>query len=186
MALEFPRIIGIAALGMLLASCSSTKFLDAEGISDEPVQATPVYNPTVVEASESLYGEEDTLDEDSPKLKEAAKIQPELIYNIVYFDYDSDDVLSDALDTLKLHAEYLLGNTGVRFVLEGHADERGSSDYNIGLAERRAQAVMKVLLGYGAPRDRMSVVSYGEERPAVEGDTEEAFSKNRRVEIIYK
>jgi peptidoglycan-associated lipoprotein len=69
--------------------------------------------------------------------------------------------------------------------LEGHADERGSREYNIGLGERRAQAVRQVLMLQGVPATQITTVSYGEERPAVAGSSEEAWERNRRVEIVY-
>ena len=109
-----------------------------------------------------------------------------LIYNIVYFDFDSDDITPTATDVLKNHADYLAANSDVRFILEGHTDKRGSSDYNHALGMRRSQAVKNLLMSLGAPQDRLVAKSYGEGHPAVEGETEEAFSKNRRVEIIYK
>lgn len=190
MVLKLSRVLGITSLGFLLAACSPTvDLMDAEGdsASEETPTTASTYSPTVATASRELYGEEeDTLSEDSPKLDEAIQVQPELIYNIVYFDYDSDEVADGVREVLERHAEYLIATADVRFVLEGHADNRGSSDYNVALSERRATAVMKILLEFGAPSERIDVVGYGEDRPAIEGDDESAFSKNRRVEIIYK
>lgn len=104
---------------------------------------------------------------------------------IIYFDYDRFDVKSEYNPVLQAHGKYLSANPTSRVRLEGHADERGSREYNIGLGEKRAQAVRNVLLLQGAASDQINTVSFGEERPAVTGDDEEAWSLNRRVEIVY-
>jgi peptidoglycan-associated lipoprotein len=83
------------------------------------------------------------------------------------------------------HAKYLAAHSGTRVRLEGHTDERGSREYNIGLGERRAQSVRRALLLQGAADAQISTVSYGEERPAAPGHDEAAWAKNRRVEIMY-
>ena len=104
---------------------------------------------------------------------------------VVYFEFDRSDVPSEYVDLLQAHGEYLAVNPDSRVRLEGHADERGSREYNIGLGERRAQAVRQVLLLQGAAMEQLSTVSYGEERPAVLGSDDEAWALNRRVELVY-
>lgn len=108
-----------------------------------------------------------------------------LATRIVYFDFDSSDLKGEATDVVAAHAKYLGTNPAARIRLEGHTDERGSPEYNVGLGERRAQAVRHALLLQGATDVQISTVSYGEERPAVAGHDEAAWTKNRRVEIIY-
>jgi peptidoglycan-associated lipoprotein len=108
-----------------------------------------------------------------------------LATRIVYFDFDSSEIKGAGTDTVAAHAKYLAAHTGTRVRLEGHTDERGSREYNIGLGERRAQAVRRALLLQGATDAQISTVSYGEERPAVSGHDEAAWAKNRRVEIVY-
>jgi peptidoglycan-associated lipoprotein len=103
----------------------------------------------------------------------------------VYFDFDSSEIKGEGTDIVAAHAKYLASNPGTRVRLEGHTDERGSREYNIGLGERRAQAVRRALLLQGAADAQISTVSYGEERPAVPGHDEAAWAKNRRVEIVY-
>jgi peptidoglycan-associated lipoprotein len=103
----------------------------------------------------------------------------------VYFDFDSSEIKGEGTDVVAAHAKYLAANPGTRVRLEGHTDERGSREYNIGLGERRAQAVRRALLLQGAADAQISTVSYGEERPAVPGHDEAAWAKNRRVEIVY-
>ena len=104
---------------------------------------------------------------------------------IIYFDYDSAEIRADSQEVVTAHARYLANNPATRVRLEGHADERGSREYNIGLGELRAQAVRRVLMLQGVGEAQLSTVSYGEERPAVAGSDEDAYAQNRRVEIIY-
>ena len=99
--------------------------------------------------------------------------------------WNKSDVLSEYNEVLSDHAQYLGENNAARVRLEGHADERGSREYNIGLGERRAQAVRRVLLIQGAAANQITTVSYGEERPQEYGSNEAAWAKNRRVELVY-
>jgi len=104
---------------------------------------------------------------------------------VVYFDFDSSDLRPEYADIVNRHAMQLASHPEWRVRLEGHADERGSREYNIGLGERRAQTVRRLLLIQGSQTDQVSTVSFGEERPAVEGSSEEAYAQNRRVEFKY-
>ncbi len=105
---------------------------------------------------------------------------------VVYFQYDQSDIGADYTEMLAAHGRYLANQPSASLRLEGHADERGSREYNIGLGERRAQAVRRVLLLQGASGTQISTVSYGEERPSVLGSDEEAMALNRRVELVYR
>ena len=112
---------------------------------------------------------------------------PNLMSNIVvYFEFDQSDIRAEFNDMLAAHGSFLTGNPGARVRLEGHADETGSREYNIGLGERRAQAVRRILMLQGASATQLSTVSYGEERPAALGSDEEAYGLNRRVELVYE
>jgi len=105
--------------------------------------------------------------------------------SVIYFDYDSSEVRAADQDLVARHAMNL-GNDGMaRVRLEGHADERGSREYNIGLGERRAQAVRQLLLIQGVSASQIATVSFGEERPAAFGSSEADYSQNRRVEFKY-
>ena len=104
---------------------------------------------------------------------------------IIYFDFDSSEIKPEYNAVIAAHARYLASNASIRVRLEGNTDERGSREYNIGLGERRAQAVRRALMLQGVAESQITTVSYGEERPAVTGHTEEAWSRNRRTEIVY-
>ena len=104
---------------------------------------------------------------------------------VVYFDFDRADIRADSQSVVAAHAAFLAKNPSQKVRLEGHADERGSREYNIGLGERRGQAVRRALLLQGVAELQLATVSYGEERPAVAGSDEQAYALNRRVEIVY-
>ena len=104
---------------------------------------------------------------------------------VIYFDFDSSDIRNEYVDVIAAHGRFLAANASVRMRLEGHTDERGSREYNIGLGERRAQTVRRALGLQGVQESQITTVSYGEERPAASGSDENAYSKNRRVEIVY-
>jgi len=104
----------------------------------------------------------------------------------VYFDFDSSEIKPDARGIIEAHAEYLSGNRSASITLEGHADERGTREYNVALGERRANAVRQLLTLMGATGQQIRTVSYGEERSVCTEHNESCWSQNRRVEIIYR
>lgn len=108
-----------------------------------------------------------------------------LAKRVIYFEFDSSEVTPADRETLTHHANYLRENPTAAITLEGHGDERGSREYNIGLGERRAQAVRQIMELQGVGANQLSTVSYGEEKPAVDGHDESAWSQNRRVELVY-
>ncbi len=99
----------------------------------------------------------------------------------IYFDYDSTVIKSSERGKLQQIADWLKSHDGKRLMLAGHADVRGTPEYNRGLGERRAQTVREYLVGLGVPAGSLFTISYGSEKPAVDGTTEDAYSKNRRV-----
>ena len=104
---------------------------------------------------------------------------------VIYFDYDSANIRADFGDIVAAHAALLAANPSISVTLEGHADERGSREYNLALGERRALAVRRQLVLLGASAAQVRAVSYGEERPAVDAHDEESYALNRRVELVY-
>ncbi len=105
--------------------------------------------------------------------------------HIIYFDFDSSEVQADRAAILDAHGTYLVEHPSVRVLIEGHADERGTPEYNIALGERRAKAVSKYLQGMGVQPSQMSIVSYGEEKPLDMSRSDDGFAKNRRAVLVY-
>jgi len=103
----------------------------------------------------------------------------------IYFEFDQATIRSDFIEVLRAHASYLISNRTTAVLIEGHADERGSREYNIGLGERRANAIRNFLEAEGVPASQINTISYGEERPAAMGNDEPSWSENRRGVLVY-
>lgn len=103
----------------------------------------------------------------------------------IYFEFDSSRIQPKFRENIQAHARYLSEHPDVQLRLEGHTDERGTREYNVALGERRAESVQEALEIAGASSNQISTLSFGEERPAELGSGEEAYRKNRRVELIY-
>jgi len=103
----------------------------------------------------------------------------------IYFDYDSFSVKEDDKPLVSAHAKFLTDNRNRKITIQGNTDERGSREYNIGLGQRRADSVKKMMMLLGVTDSQVETVSFGEEKPAVPGADESAWSKNRRAEIVY-
>lgn len=161
----------ILACTVLLASCASSKhskmYKDGEG--DEVVSQG-------LGEGESFWGDE---------LATASESQL-LDRKVYYFDYDSSAINDNYKRALRAHANYLKTHSGSKMRVEGHTDERGSSEYNIALGERRAQAVARYMESQGAPANSIAVVSYGREKPATQGHDESAWKFNRRAVLVYE
>jgi peptidoglycan-associated lipoprotein len=169
--MSYYKIIAIAVLSALLAGCP----------------ATPVPDP---DPTDTTYGGDDSASTDGMDGFDgqggSAIADPfEQLGTVIYFDFDSSEVRAADQDLVAAHAIQLSDNsyTGVR--LEGHADERGSREYNIGLGERRAQAIRQMLMIQGVNASQIQTVSFGEERPEAMGSSESDYAQNRRVVINY-
>ena len=110
----------------------------------------------------------------------------ELAARTIYFELDSSEVMETERVAIQAHARYLSEHPGAQLTLEGHADERGSREYNIALGEQRAEAVRRLMTLLGAASQQIRTISYGEERPASAGHDESAWRLNRRVEVVYR
>lgn len=116
--------------------------------------------------------------------EEARLAAIETLEEMVFFEYDEATITSAAEQTLRAKLPILRSNPQVEILIEGHADERGSTEYNVALARERAEAVMDFLVGFGLDTDRFEIVSYGEERPLVNQSNESAWARNRRAEFV--
>lgn len=172
--MRITQLMLIAASGLLLAGCPKKP-----GTLPDATPAEEVGGATTEGASTGSVGGTG-LSGDAAAL-EAAKTAGV----IVFFDYDRAEIKPEFVPVVAAHAKYLNGNAQRKVRLEGHSDERGSREYNIGLGERRAQAVRRALMLQGVTENQITTVSYGEERPSVQGGDESAYSKNRRVELVY-
>ena len=113
--------------------------------------------------------------------------QEDLVVNVgdrVFFDFDKYSLKAKARQTLERQATFLKDNAGVKVALQGHADERGTREYNLALGDRRANAAKDYLMALGINPNRMTIISYGKERPAVAGSNEAAWSQNRRAVTV--
>lgn len=115
----------------------------------------------------------------------AGQTDPALQGRVVYFDFDKYDIRYDSEAVLSAHAAYLSAHPGARLRVEGHADERGTREYNMALGERRAKAAAAYLSSKGASSSQIEVISYGEERPVALGHEESSWAQNRRAELNY-
>ncbi len=108
-----------------------------------------------------------------------------LSQRVLYFDLDSSQIKDEDREIITVHAEFLAAHSDITIVLEGHADERGSREYNIALGEKRAKAVKQLMTLQGVTENQIQVISFGEERPVALGHDASAWNLNRRVEILY-
>lgn len=113
---------------------------------------------------------------------------PENVLSIktIYFAFDSSEISEEDIEVIKHHGKYLALHPDMSLRLEGHTDERGTREYNVALADRRAQAIKKLLLYQGASSSQITIISYGEEKPAAMGHDEDSWRLNRRVELEYE
>ena len=111
---------------------------------------------------------------------------PAGVASVIYFDYDSYSVKPEFQSVLDAHARFLRADKTRRVNIEGHTDDRGGREYNLSLGQKRSEAVRRALTVLGVPDSQMEAVSYGKEKPAVQGSDESAFAKNRRAEMTYR
>ncbi|HZF25586.1 MAG TPA: peptidoglycan-associated lipoprotein Pal [Steroidobacteraceae bacterium] len=166
---------------LLLTMLSATMLLVGCPKHDAVKEAPPA---TTEGGAATTPGDQGGVGEGRAGSEDAAQ-QARLNERIIYFDFDNADIRPEFRDVIAAHAKRLAGGASLKVRLEGHTDERGSREYNIGLGERRAQSVRRALMLLGVSEGQIATVSYGEERPAVQGSDEAAWAKNRRVEIVY-
>ena len=182
------KLILVALFGLALAGCSTTEEeVNAAEVADTAAEAGAT--ALGVESKEGTIGEvledDETADAASEDGAEGQAGEDLLALRVIYFEYDSADITAESQAILEAHASNLIINPGIRLTLEGHADERGTREYNLALGERRAKSVSRVLQVLGVGEGTIQTVSYGEERPAALGHDDSAWGMNRRVELLY-
>jgi peptidoglycan-associated lipoprotein len=168
-------------LCLSLCACTTTgdSDKDAASVDERGGTSTPANSAN---NSATTFGAGDNSRQELSPLDDPTN---QLAERIIYFGYDSSDVQEQYRSVIEAHASYLIQNPGTTMSLEGHADERGSREYNLALGERRSIAIKRQMTVLGAGPSQIRTISYGEERALVEGHDEFSWSQNRRVEIIY-
>jgi peptidoglycan-associated lipoprotein len=166
---KFAKVLLISMMVVAAAACSK-KVKETPPPPAEPTTTAPV---TEQPTTPGAYTPE-SLDTDAC-----------LRQRVVYFDFDQDALRPEFQAAMACHAKYLRDRPSARMSLEGNTDERGSREYNLGLGERRGNAVSSALQANGGSGSQITVVSYGEERPTCNDSNEDCWAKNRRVEIVY-
>ena len=170
-----PAALPVLLLGLLLAACARP--VDGHGVSVERIGGSGDTASTIGLSGTDGSGDGSALP--------YASGDP-LNHRIIYFAYDSSQLSAESRSVAEAHAQYMLNNPSAQMVLEGHADERGTREYNLALGESRARSVSDIMRAYGVEVGRIQLISYGEEQPVALGATEDAWRQNRRVELIYQ
>ena len=173
------KTIALAAIIFMaagLASCAKKEAFSSLPPSGED----SADGPKVVEATPRVQrvGE----DPDADARRDSENILNE---RLVFFDFDKSDIRPEFRPMLSAHTDFLVDNRSRSMMLQGHADERGSTEYNLALGQRRSDSVREYLVSGGVYTDQVEAISYGEERPRALGSNEAAWAENRRVEILY-
>ncbi|MDC0966887.1 peptidoglycan-associated lipoprotein Pal [Alphaproteobacteria bacterium] len=169
----FQRLLAMCAVAFLFTACETASNVAGDSASGSSSSSATAAGSTSSSASSSTTA---TQMSDAEKLAQVG--------NTVYFGFDSSELAGEAQATLDRQAAFLNVNPTMVVVIEGHADERGTREYNLALGDRRAVAVRDYLLAKGLNAARVRTVSYGKERPAVSGSNEEAWAKNRRAATV--
>jgi peptidoglycan-associated lipoprotein len=167
---KYALVLGAA---LLLAGCGSSVKLDNVPVEDRTATSQDA-NATAQSAVTSV-----NLDKNPNEVFAAGQ-------RAVYFDFDSFVIKPESQPLIEAHARYLKANKTRKAALEGHADERGGREYNLALGQKRAEAVRRALGLLGVADNQLEAVSFGKEKPAVQGSDEAAWAKNRRVEFGYR
>ncbi|MBS0509003.1 MAG: peptidoglycan-associated lipoprotein Pal [Proteobacteria bacterium] len=176
---QFKRISIALTIAALMAGCSSGVKLDDVPVEDKGATST------TGGAGAGGAGQSGVAPVDLTQSNRDAG-GPVGVARIIYFDFDSYTVKPEFQSLLEAHARYLKASSARKVMLEGHTDERGGREYNLALGQKRAEAVRRALALLGVPDAQMEAVSYGKEKPAVQGNNESAFAQNRRVELSYR
>jgi peptidoglycan-associated lipoprotein len=174
-------VIFFLTLLLAISGCSGNKTKSEDGA----MGADGIEDGAPIDVGEDDYSSSGLDEDGSLILDPLDDPASDLFVRTIYFDYDSANIREDSLLIVREHGKYLSSSPERLVRLEGHADERGTREYNLALGEERAKSVREVLLLEGAQQEQIEIVSFGEERPAVEGTDDSALQLNRRVEVVY-
>lgn len=184
--MRFNNIVKSLAIALpltILSACSSNSDTDEQSQVDTNAQVTQnAEDAQKAQEAVQVTAAKRAAEIEEQKRQELAQLRSE---HIVYFDFDVSNVNEQYSAILDAHAKFLNANSDVKVLIEGHADERGTPEYNIALGERRAKSVETYLENMGVAASQLTVVSYGEEKPMVKDRSENAFAKNRRAVLVY-
>lgn len=184
--MRFNNIVKSLAIALpltILSACSSNSDTDEQSQVDTNAQVTQnAEDARKAQEAVQVTAAKRAAEIEEQKRQELAQLRSE---HIVYFDFDVSNVNEQYSAILDAHAKFLNANSDVKVLIEGHADERGTPEYNIALGERRAKSVVTYLENMGVATGQLTVVSYGEEKPMVKDRSENAFAKNRRAVLVY-
>jgi peptidoglycan-associated lipoprotein len=166
----------VVAAAALLSACSSTKVAEPAPVVEKPVAQAPT---PPVDNREIRPVETPTVD----PLNDPKGV---LANRSVYFDFDSYAVRADGKPVVENHSAYLTKNTQRKVLIQGNTDERGGTEYNLALGQKRAEAVRKAMAALGVSDSQMEAVSLGKEKPKATGHDEAAWAENRRADIVYQ
>lgn len=176
----------IAIPVLALTACGSTSSTGAGAESSSTGSSSGASSSASSSSSNSDSPDVGTVSRaDSYEEQQAKKDEALRQTQTIYFEYDKNNVQYQFNDMLSAHARFLVKNPSIKITIEGHCDERGTPEYNIALGERRAKSVAKYLTTLGVAQSQISIVSYGEEKPANKSRTEAGFAKNRRAILVY-
>ena len=176
----FQRLLALFAVAFLFAACETASNVTGDSASGS--SSSSATGSTSASASESATAPSSATS--ATQMSDAEKLAQ--VGNTVYFGFDSAELSGKAQATLDRQAAFLNVNPALVVIVEGHADERGTREYNLALGDRRATAVRDYLLAKGLNSARIRTVSYGKERPAVSGSNEDAWEKNRRAATVFE
>lgn len=184
-------IVALAFAAALITGCESTPDKPADApITEAPKTAPKDSASSKGDAGASTGATKPIADDDKPPVAPGVVSNPADgpmgAKNVVYFDFDRYDIKPEFRETVLAHAAHLSKNPSAKLVVEGHCDERGTPEYNIGLGDRRANAVRQLLKLQGVSDKQVEVISYGELRPVALGHDENSWWQNRRAMFIYK
>jgi peptidoglycan-associated lipoprotein len=174
----------VAALALVALAAGACRKKEAPVVTPAPAVDSTAIRAAEQARRDSIAAAERARQEAEERARAAAVARArEALSNVIYFDYDSEQLTAESEDRLRTKATLLRANPSLQLRVEGHADARGSTEYNLALAQRRAETVRNFLANYGIEGERIQTLSYGEERPAVEGDDDSAYALNRRAEF---